>query len=84
MIHCRVSDIHGNWLYWLTAIYGQNQIEDRKRLWRQLVDTHRKQQGPWMLMGDFNNVLKCTNRIGGRQIKEDEYRDLQKFMEEAI
>ncbi|XP_074301068.1 uncharacterized protein LOC141632419 [Silene latifolia] len=37
---------------------------DRKELWQSLLDFHSSLQGPWMVMGDFNNVLNMDERIG--------------------
>lgn len=37
---------------------------------------YSQQQGPWMLIGDFNNVIKVEDRIGGNMVTEKEYIDL--------
>ncbi|CAI8611540.1 unnamed protein product [Vicia faba] len=39
------------------------------------------QQGPWCLIGDFNNVLKSQDIIGGSIVTEAECSDLQDFMD---
>ncbi|CAL5212160.1 unnamed protein product [Lathyrus oleraceus] len=70
-------------MYWLTAIYAHNQLENRKGLWTKLADIHKQQTGPWMLLGDYNNVLKSIDRIGGRKVTEVEHRDLTNLMEDA-
>lgn len=33
-----------------------------------------------MIVGDFNNVLKMTDRIGGHMVQVVEYADLEKMM----
>jgi exonuclease III len=83
MIHCGLYDIHGTFLSWFTAIYALNQLEQRRRLWNELDSIHTSQQGPWCLMGDFNNVLKAADRIGGNMVHESEYRDLASLMDKA-
>lgn len=83
MIHCRVCDLTVTEMYWLTAIYAHNQLENRKRLWTKLADIHKLQTGPWMLLGDYNNVLKSIDRIGGRKVTEAEHRDLTNLMKDA-
>jgi hypothetical protein len=83
MIHCGLFDTNGVFLYWLTAIYAFNHLEQRKILWKELADIHQSQQGPWCLIGDFNNVLKATDRMGGKIVHESEYVDLASFMETA-
>ncbi|MCH98402.1 hypothetical protein A2U01_0019404, partial [Trifolium medium] len=64
----------------LRAIYAQNKLEQRNKLWKDIETIHSQQQGPWFLMGDFNNVLKSQDRIGGRPVTEAEYRDLSNMM----
>ncbi|KAK2361228.1 hypothetical protein QL285_086402 [Trifolium repens] len=83
MIHCGLFDTNGVFLYWLIAIYAFNHLEQRKILWKELEDIHNSQQGPWCLIGDFNNVLKATDRMGGKIVHESEYVDLASFMETA-
>jgi hypothetical protein len=80
MIHCGVYDTRGNFLQWFTAIYAFNILEQRRKLWRELEDLHNSQQGPWCLMGDFNNVLKASDRVGGKLVHESEYTDLTSMM----
>jgi hypothetical protein len=81
MIHCGLYDTNGIFLSWFTAIYALNHLDQRRRLWLELEDIHHAQQGPWCLMGDFNNVLKAADRIGGRMIHESEYSDFASMMD---
>lgn len=37
-------------------------------------------QGPWKVIGDFNNVLDVADRIGGRDIQALEFSDLEEMM----
>ncbi|CAJ2662986.1 unnamed protein product, partial [Trifolium pratense] len=83
MIHCGLYDINGNFLHWFTAIYALNQLEHRRRLWKELEDLHQHQQGPWCIMGDFNNVLRAADRIGGKMVHESEYSDMISMMDKA-
>jgi hypothetical protein len=46
LIHCKVNDVNGNFLFWLTAIYAQNQLNRRKELWCDIEKIHAKQIGP--------------------------------------
>ncbi|KAK2401902.1 hypothetical protein QL285_051463 [Trifolium repens] len=80
MIHCGVYDTRGNFLHWFTAIYAFNILEQRRKLWKDLEDLHNSQQGPWCLMRDFDNVLKASDRVGGKLVHESEYTDLTSMM----
>jgi hypothetical protein len=83
MIHCGLFDTNGVFLNWFTAIYAFNHLEQRKMLWKELEAIHYSQQGPWCLIGDFNNVLKAADRVGGKLVHESEYADLVSFMDKA-
>ncbi|KAK2424473.1 hypothetical protein QL285_034827 [Trifolium repens] len=83
MLHCGVYDTNGSFLYWLTAVYALSHLDQRRRLWNQLAGIHNTQKGPWCLMGDFNNVHKAADRIGGRLVHESEYSDLVSMMQQA-
>ncbi|CAK8531456.1 unnamed protein product [Lathyrus sativus] len=83
MIHCGIYDANGNFQNWMTAIYAMNQLDQRRKLWDDLVYIHNNQQGPWFLMGDFNNVTKSMDRIGGNLVTEREYADLRNLMDHA-
>lgn len=83
MIHCGVYDVNGNFQNWMTAIYAMNQLDQRRKLWEDLEHIHNSQQGPWFLMGDFNNVTKSMDRVGGNLVTEREYVDLRNLMDHA-
>lgn len=57
-----------------------NQLDQRKILWRDIDRLHQNQQGPWILMGDFNDVLRVMDRLGGRIVTESEFVDLENMM----
>ncbi|CAK8532407.1 unnamed protein product [Lathyrus sativus] len=80
MIHCKVNDANDNFMFWMTAIYVQNQLHHRKKLWQDIEKICANQIGPWMLIGDFNNVMKIEDWIGGNEVTENEYMDLTEMM----
>lgn len=65
LLHCGVFDLIGNFKFWLTAVYASNELDRRKRLWKDVESIHLVQQGPWCLVGDYNNVAKAQDRVGG-------------------
>ncbi|XP_058776119.1 uncharacterized protein LOC131650425 [Vicia villosa] len=72
------------WIMWdnnkLTAIYADNKLERRRNLWKDIEKINSTQQGPWCLMGDYNNVLHTDDRIGGKEVHEGEFCDLANMM----
>lgn len=57
-------------------IYARNRIVNRRKLWKDIKQMEKSVQGPWMIMGDFNNVLYVNERIGGKPVQEAEFQDL--------
>lgn len=68
-------------LHWHTAIYALNQLDSRKGLWAGIVELSRTTLCPWILVGDYNNVLKAQDRIGGSLVHLNEYSDLDEKMD---
>lgn len=49
--------------------------------WKDIENIPRASNNPWSIVGDFNNVLRSTDIIGGRMVIEQEFRDLQGMMD---
>lgn len=45
LIHCGVYSPHASFLYWLTAIYTYNQLDQQRLLWRDLERLHHSSKG---------------------------------------
>lgn len=54
----------GGFNVWLTAIYASNELDSKKRLWKDIEHIYMVQQGSWCLIGDYNNVTKAQDRVG--------------------
>ncbi|XP_058734051.1 uncharacterized protein LOC131605747 [Vicia villosa] len=81
MVHCGVYNTDGEFVHWITTIYPSNILDRRKELWKDMGNISKLQQGPWIAMEDFNNVLGMQDRIGGRAVQEQEFKDLRDMME---
>lgn len=55
LIYRGLYDLAGKFLFWITAIYAANTLDQRRRLWNEIEDIYNRQQGPWLVLGDFNN-----------------------------
>ncbi|KAM6563483.1 hypothetical protein CsatB_023481 [Cannabis sativa] len=62
LIHLQVATLDGKHCFFATFVYAFNELEGRKLLWANLKNlaTHE----PWMVMGDFNDILLKEERIG--------------------
>lgn len=80
-MHLKVIDKGSDFWCVMTVVYAKNTIEDRRRLWKNLVQIGTNITDPWCLCGDFNIPLNCTDRIGGQQVTDSETRDCQHVMD---
>lgn len=58
-----ISIKKGNW--WCSAIYASPLISIRDVLWDYLCTLRTNIQGPWLLMGDYNEILLPYEVRGG-------------------
>ena len=67
-IHVVVKVCVSNHLWLLSSIYASPRFEERKLLWNNLafvVDLH---QLPWLMLGDFNEMLSCHDKFRGNPL----------------
>ncbi|XP_058746559.1 uncharacterized protein LOC131619487 [Vicia villosa] len=55
----------------------------RLLLWNDLRRLAQNLQDPWLVIGDFNNVLTNINRIGGNIVKDSEFKDMEDMMADS-
>ncbi|XP_019242474.1 PREDICTED: uncharacterized protein LOC109222588 [Nicotiana attenuata] len=67
-----------------TTVYGLHTVEDRRKLWRDLLQVNSKVLGAWIIMGDFNAIRSREDRPIGNLVQEMEVKDFNKFVEDAI
>ncbi|XP_062119306.1 uncharacterized protein LOC133833064 [Humulus lupulus] len=77
MIHCIAHSNQSKDRFSLTIVYGFNEDSKRVQLWEDLEDISAQVQGPWLLMGDFNDIPLSNERVGRRNTKDptQEFRD---------
>ncbi|XP_059306386.1 uncharacterized protein LOC132057799 [Lycium ferocissimum] len=81
-VQCLVHNRNSTFSSTITFIYGLHTVADRLTLWQQLRDMHNTIQGPWLIVGDFNNGLIVNDRINGAPVHQAEITDFQDYMED--
>ncbi|KAF3642699.1 hypothetical protein FXO38_20978 [Capsicum annuum] len=64
------------------VVYGNNNLEERKEMWKGILQIGALIDVPWCICGDFNTPLHKDDRRGGNPIVEAETRDFQKAVED--
>ncbi|XP_058776279.1 uncharacterized protein LOC131650591 [Vicia villosa] len=80
-IHIDVQHRDNKRHYLATIVYALNQLEKRKILWEHIDRLGDSIHLPWIVIGDYNNVLTYKDRIGGNRVALNEYADLVDMME---
>nr|KYP40980.1 Transposon TX1 uncharacterized [Cajanus cajan] len=71
--HCQFSSVESFWLKmdysksWVcTAVYASPRVELRQRVWAHLRELGGRITLPWLVLGDFNEIMLSTECRGGR------------------
>ncbi|CAK8574902.1 unnamed protein product [Lathyrus sativus] len=75
-IHVEVYALDQTHMQTIIVTYAFNQLEHKRRLWKDIELLSNNTSSPWIVMGDFNNVASCQERIGGKEVTEAKFRDL--------
>lgn len=54
-----------------TVVYASNSVQERKLLWKQITNFSNNinnSYNSWVIGGDFNEILKSSEKIGGNNI----------------
>ncbi|XVF24392.1 hypothetical protein REPUB_Repub13aG0124000 [Reevesia pubescens] len=67
LIHAIVR-LNNNCKWLLTAIYGSPEVVERSMLWKSLILANEVHQLPWLVLGDFNQVLSADEKMSKRGV----------------
>ncbi|XP_056687673.1 uncharacterized protein [Spinacia oleracea] len=67
----------------VTGMHASTLPRIRHENWRNLQDNLPPSQTPWMVMGDFNEVISQADKMGGRAFRPSQCQDLQSFINAA-
>ncbi|XP_019260681.1 PREDICTED: uncharacterized protein LOC109238650 [Nicotiana attenuata] len=69
-IHTTVDIRRLDMRFTFIAVYGPHRVEDRRSMWSELTRLHSIQQGPWLIMGDYNAIRSVEDRPVGTGLTE--------------
>lgn len=80
LIHCEMLNKTQVRQCWLTVVYAHNHINMNRELWNHIQRLANTINEPWMVIGDYNNILIVEDGMGGYPVQEVEYYDLKEMM----
>lgn len=78
LIHFLAKNQVTNQKFFLSAVYGANDKDDRRRLWGELEEISFTIHDSWGVIGDFNSPLNLDERQGGNPVEvaeTEEFKD---------
>lgn len=70
-ITCKVSSLS----FHVSFVYGFRSIVSRRPLWNNLMETTELHSTPWLLVGDFNSLLRIDEKWFGAEVSAYEVND---------
>lgn len=62
-------------------VYGPPLWRNKEAFWETLVDLGGAGDQPWVCTGDFDDILKSSEKRGGREVRASSSRGLRHFMD---
>ncbi|KAM6547751.1 hypothetical protein CsatB_019427 [Cannabis sativa] len=83
LVHCFIQMLGCEEAFCATFIYGYNTSEERKSLWADLTKLKFPVKS-WLILGDFNDVFKIEDRVGGNPITLSDTSDPCQWLMSAL
>lgn len=64
-VHAKL-EICINQIWLLTGIYGHSKVAKRREVWNLIKNLKPERQAPWLLCGDFNEILSNNEKASGQ------------------
>ena len=80
-IHALVRPLSSNSFWLLSAVYASPRIAERRWLWDNLKTVADANVLPWVILGDFNDVIHGREKLGGNQVNLRRALDFKRCMD---
>ena len=80
IMHCLVHDKLNAKECLLSAVYASARENQKDTFWEHLYHLHNSIDKPWCIMGDFNEMLNASEKIGGTPLTSSKLQRLNDFL----
>ena len=82
-IHATIKVCNSDFTWLISSIYASPRLAERKILWANLSQVALLHNLPWLLLGDFNEILCENDKLGGRQINLNRALEFKSCMDDC-
>lgn len=75
--------INSNQNWCLTVVYGHPEVSKRGQVWNLLKSLCSSDETPWIVFGDFNEILQDYEKWGGQRQPESQLNQFRSVLEEC-
>ncbi|XP_022847501.1 uncharacterized protein LOC111370020 [Olea europaea var. sylvestris] len=77
IIHCKATCKVTSYTFLVSFVYGFHTVVNRRPLWNNIMEFNASISSPWLILGDYNNVLKFDEKCNGADVTPYEIKDLK-------
>ncbi|KAJ1387737.1 Endonuclease/exonuclease/phosphatase superfamily [Sesbania bispinosa] len=82
-IHTNILEKEERTWWDCTFVYGNPSISNRVRLWNSILHLHHRDNTPWCVIGDYNEILFSHEKQGVRPANPGRLQVFREFLNEA-
>lgn len=75
IIHCKATCNVTSFTFLVSFVYGFHTMVNRRPLWNIIMELNENVSLPWLILGDYNNVLKFDEKCNGVDVIPYEIKD---------
>ncbi|XP_022891840.1 uncharacterized protein LOC111406687 [Olea europaea var. sylvestris] len=76
IIHCKATCKVTSYSFLVSFVYGFHTVVNRRPLWNNIMEFNANVSSPWLILGDYNNVLKFDEKCNGADVTPYKIKDL--------
>ncbi|XP_022873326.1 uncharacterized protein LOC111392262 [Olea europaea var. sylvestris] len=76
IIHCKATYKVTSFTFLVSFVYGFHTMVNQRPLWNTIIELNENVSLPWLILGDYNNVLKFDEKCNGADVTPYEIKNL--------
>ena len=82
-IHAMVKVCGSNLTWFISAIYASPRLAERRLVWSNLLEIAKLHNHPWLMLGDFNEILSSEDKFGRNNLNLNRTLDFKSCLDDC-